>query len=235
MDIEQLQRMAEGYEYGLHGIVNRDLRAIYDPVEQVLTIENYYGNDGRQGNCVRLMEAAYREIKRLLPETHVFRTKGWDPKFFQMDDQAHYFLLLTQTDLLNGLDFLSGRKLSDEMLEESLIFDPSFKLVKPFNESDYDIDYLVGKNQTFREKSTLKITDDYRVPLGITGDDIVVFLACDEDFPSYLGIELSLRGFDIGRFDIRHKFLTKFLQRDPKIVRMIEHLQKMDVEVCDEN
>ena len=76
----------------------------------------------------------------------------------------HCFLLASNDDLCVDNGSLRGYNI---LGSDALLIDPSFKIIKPFMISDYDINSICSPERIIQHDHDLKLCNNRRVPLGI--------------------------------------------------------------------
>lgn len=186
IDVKPLEQLLAKYEYGKHHIKPEEVEVIYNPTSDTLSVTNFYafGKYLRTGTCVELMNTACIETKKLYPGYHVLRACGHEPKFFFQKSITHYFDILSEEKLINGM-VLSDRRRIHKLLEEKnpWIVDPSLQHVIKFSESRYIVDALYNGSYPQINHNTATIVGPENLkPIGITPQNQIIYISMSPKF-----------------------------------------------------
>lgn len=230
MDISELHDLIAGYEYGQFNILDNGMKISFNPKARKLMFDPLYQYDSlpTRGSCSELMNTAYLGILENFPEYHVTRVVGNDPDFFRGLQSKHWFLFLSESDLMNGKNFTyQPNDIEEAVANNPLVVDPSFHKVVPFSDSGYRVQGLFNQGCRIEYSNTGVLFHRQAVPLGVSSQSDMVYLIANLDSPNLMDIGMHGPGEDILRLGV-HSPALDFLISDSRISRFVELLRERE-------
>jgi hypothetical protein len=240
---KELVQLISKYSYGQLNILKNEVEILYNEASQEMLLHPFYQHNiySTEGCCTELMGTAFKDIKEKYPDHYVMRAYGTDPDYFNDAFADHYFLLLSEKNLMGKAEFIDKEaKISDILEKDPLLVDPSFKKVMRFSGSGYKVRQLFGENYKFNFSNALFFSEiDYEscfsVPLLLTNQKELMLLSPDFESPSLLSIGFQKRRQSPEFFDLKSSTLAYRAEADPKSAEMLNLFRKQEIFSTDAN
>jgi hypothetical protein len=190
--------------YGQQNILKPESVFYEDPRNELFKITNFYRNSGKldQGTCSELSEALFKKIQSSRESLFsqvgtVLRCSGKDggrngvKGYFSTPGASHQFLIyspeknIVDSSKVIDPDSINSQDIS-RLLSNSYVVDPSFKIIKPYEDSGYLVDGIKGELVVVPEvKDIVFFKDLDKYPIFQAEDGTIWCL-------SYLGSNLGL-------------------------------------------
>lgn len=215
------------YDYIKSNLLKTKIKIQNDFLTDKRVIKNFYeyGKNSKKGTCGELMQTLYEEINKKRPKYHCIRTCGLEPDYYFRDGCRHYFLLVSEKDILNRKEVVSDEVEISAIMDEydPLIVDPSFRKVIRYSESRYTVRKMFNEDCIFLHSNSLKLDRYCSVPLGMDRDKII-YLKPNENMK--IGIQ-KIR--EIPKYyEIDDFFLDSTIQ-NPKILKIINKFRSAEI------
>ncbi|MBI5390530.1 hypothetical protein HZB02_03510 [Candidatus Woesearchaeota archaeon] len=186
VDPKSIVDLIANYTYGQFNILDNGMGITYNRKTCQVKFDPFYthGMPAKSGiisgTCVELMNAAYVAIRAKHPEYHVLRVQGNDPEYFLCRDDAHFYLLVSETDLLGGKPVIETfNEIEKVVSKDPLLVDPSFQRVVPFSNSGYRVEALWNQGCKMGYSTAMVMFPDEGVPIGFNLRGELVYLFVD--------------------------------------------------------
>jgi hypothetical protein len=202
--LEYTQDLLAKTVYGQQNILKPESVFYEDPRNELFKITNFYRNSGKldQGTCSELSEALFKNIQSSREVSFskvgtVLRCSGKDggrngvKGYFSAPGASHQFLIyspeknIVDSSKVVDTDSIKNNDIS-RLLSNSYVVDPSFKIIKPYEDSGYLVDRIKGELVVVPEvKDIVFFKDLDKYPVFQSEDGTIWCL-------SYLGQQLGL-------------------------------------------
>ncbi|MFW6310985.1 MAG: hypothetical protein ACOC1K_01990 [Nanoarchaeota archaeon] len=166
MDVQKIEKMLKSYTYEQPKILQGKSICEFDKTNKAVQITNFYESDfSKIDTCRGLRTTLFFELKKEFPEYNIYRVTGTEPKFFFKSDNfraTHSFLLMSKSPMIGDTEIIG--EMDVERLKfikyfNPLLIDPSYKIIKPYAESNYDVESVVAPEI----EETLNLTKNLQV------------------------------------------------------------------------
>ena len=241
----ELRQLVSKYTYGQLNLLENNTDILYNERAGQMLFTNFYRYDEypTTGTCTELMGTAFKEIKSKYPNCHVIRALGNEPVYFNESSPDHYFLLVSENNLMGDNEILEDKKKIRAILEKNpLLIDPSFKKVTNFLSSNYTVRQLFGESYDFKFTNALLITEiDYErfvpYPIYLTRQREMMYMSPDiKPFFFFIGFQ-SAKAEQPEYYELDNSSLTDRARFDQKALLLINFFRKKEKEIIltDEN
>jgi hypothetical protein len=237
MNLKDLDDIVAKFEYGQFNILDNGMTIQYNLKDQQVKFDPFYHYDfsSTKGSCSELTLALYLEIREKYPELHVIRVKGNDPEFFVNPSAAHYFLLASPKDLMDGQEIMiDSPEIKKVVSKNPLILDPSFHKVIPFRDSGYMISALFNQGCEIHYSHSLVLPSKLFVPLGFDSKKQLVYLTPHLDSPNIIAIGIQAKNNVIRKYDLDLESLDKEFKGETKILEFLHLLRQREKTLSDD-
>jgi len=185
MNINALRELAETYKYGQFNILEEEFSMEYYNLSNILIIKNFYNKDesSNSGTCRELAIKSLNDIKKLFPEIYVTNIYGQDDTFFNKNNGGHLFNILTTYNIANNSEETIESKIQKLKDSDAILFDPCFKKVQKFSETNYNITKIFNSNYPLKKINDTQLNKGDFVPL--TYNPTNNLLTCLHNHPGY--------------------------------------------------
>lgn len=172
LEKDLLKRM-EGYRYGRFNLLKNEFYFKYF-LDGGLEIKNFYlGDKFGEGDCVKLTNDFCIKNKDL----NLLKVEGKEPRYFNSDNANHIYSLFYEKKLPKHFwKFGIDEKIDFVNKSDFYIVDPSFKLIKFFRDSGYEIDNFFNGGLINPNSLDLFLENYTGVPLGVNSNNELLYL-----------------------------------------------------------
>jgi hypothetical protein len=211
----------------------------YNSIDGSYLLTNFYRNPSylNAGSCLELSNALFKEINKNRHTTYkhikiLLRCVGWDGGrngvngYFANEGSAHNFLLVSEKSNVNidGSLEISAGQYDSSFLDEFIVVDPSFGLVKDYESSGYTVHKIHGENVQISVSKSVILQKYQDVPLcySSNGDLWSIFNSGGE-----YGLTLITSANETQCYSIIEPSpeLIKYCKNDPILSHAIKKLQ----------
>lgn len=243
IDLNIVENMLKSYSYEQTSMLEaKNIR--YNPLIRTITIDNFYHQDNtrKDGTCFELTNTAYNEFSKIFPNIYFYRIAGQEPQFFNGEGSEHISLIASAIKLIpekekystiEGSDVqkMNAKEIIDEIIKTNpILIDPSYKIIKPFQETKYTIEEI----DTPREHESLERTIELKeyedlFPLTMKANKYLSLITFNEKANKHLSVEMwDYDSNVLVNKDICDSYWESIKTTDKKLYRIIKHLQKID-------
>ena len=106
----ELRQIISRYTYGELDLLENGMEIYFNETDWEMLLYPFYRHTGYpiQGSCTELMNTAFKDIKSLHPEYNLTRVIGNDPDYFNDLTAEHYFILISDKNLMGKEDFIDA-------------------------------------------------------------------------------------------------------------------------------
>ncbi len=238
MDTKPLVELVSGFSYGLQTATQRELSATECAKSRRLAIEHLldFREGLKSGQCPELMKEVYRQLIENHPEYSVLRAKGHDPNYFYAPKSRHFFLLVSDEDLIGDKRkvITDKRSIDRVVAADPILVDPSFRTVARLSEAGgYSVTALFNKGCKLQYSTTCVLETREYAPIGITKDGTMVYLAnhSRDDHPMFsVKVEIT-NPFKRDSYLVSLQFLLATLGKKRRLTIGLQQKQGL-IEVC---
>lgn len=197
---------------------------------KVLIMDFFRYNDQiKSGICNELVYAAAHQLSDVY-DGFIYYGLGQEPLFFSsLDEDQHRVLILSQKQLIEPgaeINVNNGDKTLNKLLKNTILYDPSFKKVRSFKRSKYNIVQLQDVALPINFDTTLTIPSEKQIPLELTKDNQIIYLGYSDQVPCRLGIGLQEAGKPVSMWLITSKSLDSLAKEVPEIGEYREYFMQ---------
>ena len=194
--LEEIQKFIDKLKYGQFSISEPICHFLKNANTGDFIVQNIFNfQESKVGTCLELQHTTSKWLTNnshlVFPGIKTFaRCSGFTKSgYFSIDDDYesahHNFLIVSPVDfpLLNG--FLSLRESDQDTLKSilggSYIVDPSFKTLEPYDESDYVILEISGRQNSYSLDIDVLLIEGLKIPIFIDYENTLWFLGKFQD------------------------------------------------------
>lgn len=241
-NLKKIDEIISNYQYGKQNFLEQKFKIEYSLVSELVFIKNFYSfnPEEKYGVCHELAMRTYLNIKKEMPQIYTFRCEGYDDKLFMPRNKSetksinHVFLLCIEVSKIEN----KGKTSFTELMEnESVIVDPSYKLIQPFKETKYKANTILCQNDPINYSLDLELNNTRSSPIGYKKDTLVD-LCFNKDFSSRLGFQFSKINEKNKRestiFDYNNRTLRKHIKQilnkeEDNLIELIQKISYMKI------
>ena len=173
MDIKAIKRwntlreLASNYEYGQFNLLEGNFHISYFESADKFILKNFFNGhyQSNKGTCRELVMKSFNDIKAMFPELYVTRTFGQDDKFFKGKEGHHWYNIITEYNPQQNQTANLEEIAKDLIKNDALVFDPCFRVVKKFKDTNYKIIELFDEKHQFDTIKDISLDKQEVVPL----------------------------------------------------------------------
>ncbi|MFH1440227.1 MAG: hypothetical protein ABIG89_06665 [Candidatus Woesearchaeota archaeon] len=229
--------LMKDYEYEQVSFLENDIVVEFNQHRRRIRIRDFFdkGFAAYKGNCKQLTAQFYSNCKTAGIKGHILRVIGNDPNYFR--NTRHDYLLVVEPEIMIPDGSTDDKGDIEQILGlNPLIVDPSFGVVRSFNDSGYKINKVYDSSVRMVYYTSLIVIQNYEsVPLMIDNQGRLILLSFNFDVPSVLNIGIiEPRKMGIG-YDRHSKEIDNLVGNDPRAMQYIERIRSLKVkETTDE-
>lgn len=151
MNIQKLEKMLKSYTYEQPKILRGKSICGFDEKNKSVEITNFYESSfAKKDTCRGLRATLFFELKKEFPLQNIYRVTGTEPKFFFKTENfkaTHSFILMSEVPMIETaeiLDHTDSERLQFIKHFNPLLIDPSYKIIKSYAGSGYDIESIIA-------------------------------------------------------------------------------------------
>lgn len=241
--LQGLISIANQYQYGQFNLLENEFDINYDKNGECFEFPNYhkYDYNKKYGTCVELIIKTYNDIKTHFPNINVLKIHGQDDKYFSTESSRHYFNIILENNIesidkiQDKYNHLEHEKKHNLITEEqfkynlkeiltnnnAIIFDPTYKIIKPCKNSKYTIKEIFFENEKLEMNTKIELHKFNCRPLFM--EDCYEYLVGIHNHPDYtynLGIVFEDVNGQATGYDISSKELIQM--RNPMLQKFVE-------------
>jgi len=193
MDLKPIERIVASCEYRNINPLREEMSLARDPKRIWLRINNFYRYDKptRIGMCSELMNFIYLHPSLRKTQLRLLRAQGQDTEFYFSENSSHWFLLVTDEDIMRGKGCIDDPEKISMMLGSSdhvMLVDPSFKKIVEFPRSGYTVKKIFNQGHPINYYNNVVLEQEEKVPIGMTANKKIVFLSYSQRSKSLMRI-----------------------------------------------
>ncbi len=239
MDTNKIKEIISRYQFGKENLLQHNLKIICNPYDGDILLDPFffYKPPTKIGICPELRHTAYLEISQEFPNISVTPVLGRDNQSFVGRRDGHWYLLLSENNLMNGKSEIeSSEEISSVIEQDPLLVDPCFRLITKFSGSGYKIEKLYNKEEDIKQETPLLLKKGKAIPLAISDKNEIIYLTGSFEFPQYVSFLYQKSDKDKHTMipcDLEDPTLDGVLQGNDEIINLINHIRKTPIEYTD--
>jgi hypothetical protein len=215
------------YRYGQFNLAITPFEIRTNPMIKALEIDPFYqfSLDSNSGTCVELMHKAKADILKLMPEAHILRVMGHDPKYFNDSATEHHFLLAEEYHLLGPVQTMDKNDIADILEKDPWLIDPGLGIMTRYSKSNYSVEKITGPGYMMQNSRNVVLNHGQTVPLGISSDRSLVELGVSGDHRQLFRIVFLKTRYMQKDYGLSSSSVDKLLSGTPELLAAVESLR----------
>jgi hypothetical protein len=232
--IQKLRQMLSKYKYRLAGVLEDKCTFTYNEETGRLMVNPSYRylDLPKEGSCLELMFTAYKQIRKQMPDVHVYRVSGTEPSFFPKGH--HAFLLVVAYDAMPGISMSTQLGHKMEILKaDPILVDPSFRRTGRLKRFDYNIFEIQNHDYTSYLPAGIVIGEHETLPLLYSSGELML-LGCSPDGSSVIDIHFRTPNRKEKPYDLNSPTLDARVAGNAEQLEFVRALRQKEIKTTDE-